>query len=137
MGLSADDLAILLDSFEGSEWTELVLSIDGTQLALTKPGAQPAAPPASGDPAVLTTPEQSTHAVISPSVGIFRRGPEPGAAPFVEVGDRVEPGDVIAVVQVLKLVVDVKAAASGSVQSIHMADGDMVEHGQLLFTLEG
>ena len=55
----------------------------------------------------------------------------------MEVGDRVEPGDVIAVVQVLKLVVDVKAAASGSVQSIHMADGDMVEHGQLLFTLEG
>ena len=66
MGLSADDLAILLDSFEGSEWTELVLSIDGTQLALTKPGAQPAAPPASGEPAVLTTPEQSTHAVGSP-----------------------------------------------------------------------
>ena len=57
MGLSADDLAILLDSFEGSEWTELVLSIDGTRLALTKPGAQPAAPPASGEPAVLTTPE--------------------------------------------------------------------------------
>ncbi len=136
MGLSADDLAILLDSFEGSEWTELVLSIDGTQLALTKPGAQPSAPPAVAAPAG-TTPEQSTREVLSPSVGIFRRGPEPGAAPFVEVGDRVEPGDVIAVVQVLKLVVDVKAAASGSVQSIHMADGDMVEHGQLLFTLEG
>jgi acetyl-CoA carboxylase biotin carboxyl carrier protein len=125
MGLSADDLAILLDSFEGSEWTELVLSIGGTQVALTKSGAQP----------VSTVPRESTHDVLSPSVGIFRRAPEPGAQPFVEVGDRVEAGQVIAVVQVLRLVVDVKAGASGAVQTIHMTDGEMVEHGQVLFTL--
>ena len=72
MGLSADDLAILLDSFEGSEWTELVLSIDGTQLALTKPGAQPSAPPVVATPAG-TTPEQNTHKVLSPSVASSAR----------------------------------------------------------------
>ena len=96
MGLSADDLAILLDSFEGSEWTELVLSIGGTQVALTKEVS-------AGT--TEATPRKSARDVVSPSVGIFRRGPEPDAPPFAEVGDRVEPDQLIAVVQVLKLVV--------------------------------
>jgi acetyl-CoA carboxylase biotin carboxyl carrier protein len=135
MGLSADDLAILLDSFEGSEWTELVLSIDGTQLALTKPGAEPARRPAQTQPeppaAELPAEPASPPAqlVLSPSVGLFQ-----GSA--VAEGDSVDAGAVLGTLMVNKRLVEVTASAGGTVRSIHVADGDMVEYGQPLFTIE-
>jgi acetyl-CoA carboxylase biotin carboxyl carrier protein len=122
VALSADELAVLLESFESSEWTELVLSLDGMRLELTKPGAPQRAPAEQAEPAV------APHEVRSPSVGVFH--PQAGA------GDSVEADDVLASVRVLKLTLEVKARASGSVRSIHAADGDMVEHGQPLYTIE-
>jgi biotin carboxyl carrier protein len=119
MGLSADELAVLLESFKSSEWTELVLSLDGMRLELTKPGAQRREP---------AEPAAAPHQVRSPSVGVFH--------PQATVGDAVEPEDVLASLQVLKLTLDVKAGASGTVRSVHVADGDMVEHGQPLYTIE-
>jgi acetyl-CoA carboxylase biotin carboxyl carrier protein len=132
MGLSADDLAILLDSFEGSEWTELVLSIDGTQLALTKPGAEPAPRPAPAHappPAAEAPAEPPAQLVLSPSVGLFE-----GSA--VAEGESVDAGAALGTLMVNKRLVEVTASAGGTVRSIHVADGDMVEYGQPLFTIE-
>jgi acetyl-CoA carboxylase biotin carboxyl carrier protein len=128
MGLSADDLAILLDSFEGSEWTELVLSIDGTQLALTKPGAEPAPQPAQTQTPVEPA-SPPTQLVLSPSVGLFERSE-------VSAGDHVESGAVLGTLMVNKRLVEVTASAAGTVRSIHAAEGGMVEYGQPLFTIE-
>jgi acetyl-CoA carboxylase biotin carboxyl carrier protein len=129
VALTADDLAVLLESFKSSEWTELALSLDGIRLELTKPDAQraaaeatPAGEAASGEAAT------AEHTVRSPSIGIFR--------PTAQPGDAVEPDDVIAALEVLKLTMDVKAGARGTVREVHASDGDMVEHGQPLFTVD-
>ena len=125
MALTADDLAVLLESFKKSEWTELALSLDGIRLELTKPDAQrvPAPVPAALEPVE----EEAEHTVLSPSIGIFH--------PTATAGDAVQPDQVVATLQVLKLRMDVKAGARGAVQTVHAADGDMVEHGQPLFTV--
>ena len=122
MALTGDDLALLLESFKSSEWNELALSLDGMRLELTKPGAERPAP-SEAAPA-----PPATHSVTSPSIGVFH--------PRAKAGDPVEPEDVVATVQVLKVTLDVKAGAKGTVQTVHATDGDMVEHGQPLFTVE-
>ena len=121
MALTGDDLALLLESFKSSEWNELALSLDGIRLELTKPGAERPAPSAPSEAA------PAAHTVTSPSIGIFH--------PQAKAGDAVEPEDVVAAVHVLKVTLDVKAGARGTVQTVHATDGDMVEHGQPLFTL--
>ena len=121
MALTADDLAVLLESFKSSEWTELALSLDGIRLELTKPGAEPRAAP------VATASPPATHTILSPSIGTFH--------PQANPGDPVEPDDVVGAVRVLKVTIDLKAGARGTVREIHAAEGDMVEHGQPLFTV--
>ena len=164
MGLSRDDLLVLMDAFEASDWTEMVLSVDGTRLEVTSTGHPPAAtaaslrtgvpvaassaagpppaPPAvDGAPAVAPTPPATpevahgVHAVTAPSVGIFYRAPEPGAPPFVEEGQHVDTEDIVCIVEVMKLMNHVEAGASGIVRSVEVENGAMVEHGQTLFTI--
>jgi biotin carboxyl carrier protein len=123
VALTADDLAVLLESFKSSEWTELALSLDGIRLELTKPEAQKPAPPQGAQAEAAP----AAHTVTSPSIGIFH--------PRAKAGDTVEPDEVVGEVQVLKVTLDVKAGARGTVRAVHAADGDMVEHGQPLFTV--
>lgn len=158
MGLSRNDLELLMDAFESSEWTEMVLSMDGTRVELTRTGrppesgtaaaaqppaqlavAQPAAPPpaAAGERTGAPVAAASgAHEVRAPSVGIFYRAPAPDEAPFVSEGDRVEPDDIVCVVEVMKLMNHVKAGAAGVVRGIHVDNATMIEHGQLLFTID-
>jgi len=163
MGLSRDDLVALLDAFEESQWTEMILTVDGTRLELTSSGRPPQprrdAPAASAAPAAPAAPAQDPppaaaaafapatpaappapghglHEVTAPSVGIFYRAPEPGAPPFVEEGQHVGPDDIVCIVEVMKLMNHVKAGVAGVVCAIHAENGAMIEHGQVLFTIE-
>ena len=74
--------------------------------------------------------------MLSPTVGIFYRAPEPGAPPFADVGRHVGKDDIVCIVEVMKLMNHVKAGVSGVVRGVHVDDGTMIEHGQLLFTIE-
>ncbi len=74
--------------------------------------------------------------VESPMVGTFYRAPEPGAPPFVEEGDAVAPGQTLCILEAMKLMNHVKAEVEGVVRRIHVANGEAVEFGQLLFELE-
>ncbi|MBD0348181.1 MAG: acetyl-CoA carboxylase biotin carboxyl carrier protein [Thermoleophilia bacterium] len=74
--------------------------------------------------------------VESPMVGTFYRAPEPGARPFVEEGDAVAPGQTLCILEAMKLMNHVKAEVEGVVRRIHVANGEAVEFGQLLFELE-
>jgi acetyl-CoA carboxylase biotin carboxyl carrier protein len=76
------------------------------------------------------------HRVTAPSVGVFWRAPDPSAAPFVEVGKRVEPADPVCIVEVMKLFNHVQAGVRGTVRSVEVENGAMVEHGQTLFLVE-
>jgi acetyl-CoA carboxylase biotin carboxyl carrier protein len=74
--------------------------------------------------------------VASPMVGTFYRGPGPDAAPFVELGAVVEPGQVLCVIEAMKMVNEIAAEAHGAVRRILVEDGTPVEYGAPLFVLE-
>ncbi|MFG2100136.1 acetyl-CoA carboxylase biotin carboxyl carrier protein [Micromonospora echinaurantiaca] len=90
----------------------------------------PAGPPAAGGDG----PARST--VRSPIVGTFYRAPEPGAAPFVAVGDLVRPGQVVGIVEAMKLMNEVTADRAGRVVEVLAEDGQPVEYDQPLVALE-
>jgi oxaloacetate decarboxylase (Na+ extruding) subunit alpha len=74
--------------------------------------------------------------IEAPMVGTFFRAPEPGAAPFVEVGDPVEPGQTLCILEAMKLMNEVKADMEAIVRRICVENAEPVEYGQVLFELE-
>jgi acetyl-CoA carboxylase biotin carboxyl carrier protein len=76
------------------------------------------------------------YPVCAPLVGTFYRAPEPGARPFVKIGDEVQPGQQVAVVEAMKLMHSVEADIAGRVVAILVADAEPVEYGQQLLHLE-
>jgi acetyl-CoA carboxylase biotin carboxyl carrier protein len=69
-------------------------------------------------------------------VGTFYRAPQPGAPPFVDVGDPVAPGQTLCILEAMKLMNEVKADVEGIVRAILVENAQPVEFGQLLFELE-
>jgi oxaloacetate decarboxylase (Na+ extruding) subunit alpha len=81
-------------------------------------------------------PVDDTIRVEAPMVGTFYRAPEPGAAPFVEEGDAVAPGQTLCVLEAMKLMNEIKSDAEGIVRRICVENAESVEYGQLLFELD-
>jgi acetyl-CoA carboxylase biotin carboxyl carrier protein len=97
-------------------------------------GAGPAAaPPAASEAAQLPAPEG--HVVKSPMVGTFYRSASPGAEPFVEIGDTVQQGDTLCIVEAMKLMNEIEADAGGTIKAILAENGQPVEFGQSLFVI--
>jgi len=96
----------------------------------------PAAGPATAPPAAETVlPAPEGHVVKSPMVGTFYRSASPGAKPFVEVGDAVQQGDVLCIVEAMKLMNEIEADASGTIKAVIAENGQPVEFGQPLFII--
>ncbi|MBO4143011.1 acetyl-CoA carboxylase biotin carboxyl carrier protein [Micromonospora tulbaghiae] len=100
--------------------------------------AEPAGvlPARAAEPAARTAPATDRPAVRSPVVGTFYRAPEPGAMPFVAVGDLVRPGQVVGIVEAMKLMNEVTAGQAGRVVEVLVDDGKPVEYDQPLIALE-
>ena len=96
------------------------------------PAAQaPAAPaPSASEPAKKGTP------ITSPMVGTFYSAPSPDAKPFVEVGQTIAQGDVVCIVEAMKLMNEIEAEISGKIVEICVKDGQPVEFGQVLMYVE-
>ena len=77
--------------------------------------------------------KEDQYVVRSPIVGTFYRAPNPNADPFVKVGDFVEPGRVLCIVEAMKLMNEIEAEVSGEVANIFVENGEPVEFGQALF----
>ncbi len=112
----------------------------GAPIAMAAPVAAPAMPaPAALAPAPVT-PEaaapSAANAVKSPMVGTFYRSPSPDAAPFVEVGQNVRVGDVLCIVEAMKMMNQIEADRAGTVTAVHAEHGDPVEFDQPLITVE-
>ncbi len=73
--------------------------------------------------------------IKSPMVGTFYRAPAPDADPFVREGDRIEKGDILCIVEAMKLMNEIKAEVSGTVEKILVENGEPVEFGQVLFLI--
>lgn len=85
---------------------------------------------------VGTAADVDLHVIRSPMVGTFYRSPSPTAAPFVQVGDRVERGTVLCIVEAMKLMNEVPSDVAGEVVSVLVENGQPVEYGQPLFAIK-
>ena len=97
------------------------------------PGAAPCAPepiPAAAEP------EESGHTVTSPMVGTFFAASSPGSRPFVNVGQRIEVGDTLCIIEAMKILNHVEADCAGVVIEVLAENGQPVEYGQPLFIVD-
>ena len=99
----------------------------------TSPAALPAA---AGAAAVAMPAEPEGHHVKSPMVGTFYRSATPGSKPFVEIGDTVEEGATLCIIEAMKLMNEIESDKAGVVKAILTENGQPVEFGQSLFRIE-
>ncbi len=153
----------MADNTSGNNWTRRVaylrgladivreeglslLELEGDDWKITLKGATPqfvAAPTNGGAvpfvgaaPSGVASPfEENLVAVVSPMVGVFYRSPSPSDPPFVEVGDRVEAGQTIGLVEAMKVFNEITAETGGVVAQINAESGQLVETGAPLLSL--
>ncbi|BCA26777.1 acetyl-CoA carboxylase biotin carboxyl carrier protein [Metapseudomonas otitidis] len=97
--------------------------------------AAPAAAPAPAADAAPAAPKLNGHVVRSPMVGTFYRAASPTSANFAEVGQTVKKGDILCIVEAMKMMNHIEAEASGVIESILVENGQPVEYDQPLFTI--
>jgi acetyl-CoA carboxylase biotin carboxyl carrier protein len=153
----ADDIENLIELFNRSDWDEMHLKTSTLEIFLSNdphaagPGrAHSTAAVSTGEPlsstpaaAAVAAPVAAVHAlpdgmvgVHAPNLGTFYRAPKPGAAPYVEIGQTVTADTEVCLIEVMKLFTPVRAGSAGIVRDICIADGQMVEFGQLLAVIE-
>ena len=93
----------------------------------------PVAAPAVAAAAPTAAPQVEGHIVKSPMVGTFYRAASPGAKVFVEIGDRVNAGDTLCIIEAMKLLNEIEADQGGQVKEIYVENGQPVEYGEPLF----
>lgn len=155
-----EDIKSIIDLFDNSDWAELHIHSDEFEIHLAKdPAARsrlratgssapepnpapPRAPVAAAKlsatpvaPAATDVPE-GMLIVRAPNLGTFYKAPKPGAPPYVEIGERVEPDTEICVIEVMKLFTPVRAGVTGIVREAFVSDAELVEFDQPLFMIE-
>ena len=161
MSLTPAETRQILDVLAASDWDEAVVTIGDVTIAVARNGASvsgtpaptAAAPPAPAAPVVAAAPvtaapaavaapapaptsDAGTTKVTAPSVGVFWRCPSPGASPFVEVGGRVEQGDTLGIVEVMKLMNNIQAPCSGVVVEVLVENASAVEFDDVLLIIK-
>jgi acetyl-CoA carboxylase biotin carboxyl carrier protein len=154
------DLKEILRILEEQDITEFELEQDGVKLRVCRtstgpsnlPPALPAPAAGAGSAAVVEVPSpgipanpgsnagavgETVEGVVakSPIVGTFYRAPAPTAPPFVEVGDRVKVGQVLCIIEAMKLMNEIEAETAGEVVRVHVDNGQPVQYGDPLFTI--
>lgn len=143
-------LKTLIELVESSGIAELEISEGEERVRITRTGITPAqplyapqpqaamaapAPQATAPAQVTAAAEPEGHAVKSPMVGSFYRSPSPGAKSFVEVGQSVNAGDTLCIIEAMKLLNEIEADQGGVVKAILVENGQAVEFGQPLFII--
>jgi acetyl-CoA carboxylase biotin carboxyl carrier protein len=139
------DLIALMNE---NDLTEVEVETDGAKIKLKKGqesvvvheaprmmAAQHAAP-APAAPVAQTAPAAAPGLTIkSPMVGTFYSAPAPDAEPYLKVGQKVDVGQVICIVEAMKLMNEIKSEIKGTVTEVHVQNGSPIEFGQVLFTV--
>ena len=140
----------LIELLEGSGLAEIEInegddSVRISRFSTASPppavAAPVAAPPATVAPVVATEdqvmpPPPEGHSMTAPMVGTYYSAPAPGAKSFVQVGSEVQVGDVLCIIEAMKMMNQIEADQSGRVVSILVENGEPVEFGQPLFIIE-
>jgi acetyl-CoA carboxylase biotin carboxyl carrier protein len=153
-----DEITKILDMMREHELAEFELERDNVKLRLKKhssghwvsaaphqaPGhagaAMPALPPAAGaagTPVLAPAEDELELAVVkSPIVGTFYRSAEPGAKPYADVGDVVKKGQVLCIIEAMKLMNEINAEIDGEVIKVYVENGQAVQYGERLFAIK-
>jgi acetyl-CoA carboxylase biotin carboxyl carrier protein len=154
-----DEITKILDMMREHELSEFELEREnfkirlrkhggGHWVAATPPPAMPAAvpppgmpaggtPPSAGAPVFAAADEEMELAVVkSPIVGTFYRAAEPGAKPYAEVGDTVKKGQVLCIIEAMKLMNEINAELDGEVVKVYVENGHAVQYGERLFAIK-
>lgn len=144
----------LIELLQDSDLAELEIREGEESVRISRhgpPGPAPAfvthaAPPPNPGPAPAATgaatapPEEEPlppgHVIRSPMVGTFYRAPSPGANPFVQVGQEVQAGDVLCIIEAMKMLNQIESDATGTVAAILVENGQPVEYGEPLFIIQ-
>ncbi|WP_018144659.1 acetyl-CoA carboxylase biotin carboxyl carrier protein [Thioalkalivibrio sp. AKL6] len=130
-----------IEIHEGEESVRITRSASGTPMAAAPAPLPPAAPAAAAAPtaapagATEAVPEMDGHRVTAPMVGTFYRAPSPGSKPFVEVGQTVEAGETLCIIEAMKMLNPIEADQGGTIRDILVENGNPVEYGQPLFII--
>jgi oxaloacetate decarboxylase alpha subunit len=135
VGVDRELIETMVDVVEGSDNSEVTVEIAGARVTVKRSGA-PAAPAAAAAEPGGAEPGDELARVESPIVGTFYRASSPEAGPFVSEGSRVSAGDVLCLVEAMKLFNEIVADTDGTVREIAVENGEPVEFGQLLFLIE-
>jgi acetyl-CoA carboxylase biotin carboxyl carrier protein len=158
--MTLDDIKNLIEFIKGHDLSEFELEQDGVKIRIKSgsnhhvvampqvtyaapPPPMPMAPPAAV-PAAAGTPAAAPAAdaggelaiVKSPIVGTFYRSAEPGAKPFVSVGDVVRKGQVLCIIEAMKLMNEIDSEYDGEITSIYIENGQAVQYGERLFAIK-
>ncbi len=140
----------LMQEFDESGLSRLKITQEGFEMELEKavgvvavqaapvaaPAAVPAAPAVAAAPAAAAPSAISGDEILSPMVGTFYMAPSPDSAPFVKVGDTVKKGQVIAILEAMKIMNELEAEFDCKILDILVSDGQAVEYDMPLFTVE-
>jgi acetyl-CoA carboxylase biotin carboxyl carrier protein len=136
MPLSDDDVREVLRLIDESEGDELRVETERFSLYVRRGGddREPIpAEPAPPDDATTPSVDGALHTVASPMLGTFYRAQAPGAAPFVDVGTRVEPDTVVCLIEIMKMMNSVPAGVVGTIVEVCAENAQLVEDGAPLF----
>jgi acetyl-CoA carboxylase biotin carboxyl carrier protein len=163
MTLKMHEIRELIRLIDESSIDEFELEKDGEKVALKKVKAEvttgqmapsvPFVPQVAPQVAVSTTPvaEETTpsastpveehtdsnlHKIVSPMVGTFYRASSPDAEPYVKEGDSINPNSVVCIVEAMKLMNELEAEVSGTIEKVLVENGQLVEYGQALFLVK-
>ena len=144
--MELDEIKELIDLLQDTDVTELSIEREGSKIKIKKEKylaaahmvhAAPAPVMENNNSAKEETAEDKTLAKInSPIVGIFHRSPSPESPPFVEVGSTVRKGQVLCIVEAMKLMNEIESDTHGTVSKILVENGHPVEYGEPLFLIE-
>lgn len=147
MRLNFDEINKIIDKFNQASVRELDINDGEFHLHLSKnenspeTPVQPIQPVQSSEPAVKVENSSKNSAagsnqIVAPMVGTVYLQPEPGAKPYVEPGKMVHAGDVVCVIEAMKMLTEVKSNVTGQVKNILVENEDLVEYDQPLFEIE-
>jgi acetyl-CoA carboxylase biotin carboxyl carrier protein len=112
-------------------------ALDGGQaVVVAAPSAAAAVPAPAAAPAATPPPPSNLVEIKSPMVGTFYASPEPGAAPYVKVGSRVAQGQVVCIIEAMKIMNEIEAEVSGLIRDVLVENAHPVEFGQPLFRVD-
>jgi len=134
VSLSDDDVREILQIIDESDLDELRVETGELSIHVVRGGAVPVPTPAEVEPVLEQTGDGVT--IEAPMLGTFYRAPGPGEPPFVDVGSTVEPGTIVCIIEVMKMMNSVHAGVAGTIAEVFVENGEPVEFGARLFRVE-